>query len=404
MLSDDLIISPRKYYSMRGRPRYLPPPASDIRKAKKSHSWHNLRFKRFKRSTNKLSSNMEDTTQVAGESITTVTDTTTSFNGFSPTQSMENNRASPTLIDVSTELYQNITCGDVDSEEERISSPLEVEDNSNLLDEATVLPKDNRSMLTRPSLDLSEGHVMGMTLAYEMGDLPLEENKPHPLLHDRSFTGLPIGEDVNQRRIIFQEPPDRSDDSDPQVFVILNNAVTSLEPTNDSVMSSEPTNDSVIPFEPTNDDVTSSEPTNDVVIPLKPTNDAVTLPEPTNDAVIPFEPTNDDVMSPEPTNDVLIPLKPTNVAVTLPEPTNDAVIPFEPTNDDVMSFEPTNDAITLPGPTNDAVTLPGPTNDAITLPEPTNDVVIPFEPSNDAVASPEPTNDTTETQKTDSTE
>lgn len=316
MASDDLAISPRKCYSMRGRPRYLSP-GSDIRKAKKSHSWHNLRYKRYRRSAHKFP-NREDSTQMAGESITTVTDTTTSFNGFFPAEPIRDDRAD-TLIDVSTELYQNVTAGTVDSEDrsspdsydpDAVSTdidfppydasvcpkletthtpapapiqddtepvlsgayvgkaenydvippdmdttddndailvlgtpqqerkqentgpiPSETQDSSVLgeapLEEATtstfVQPK-TRSMLARPSLDLAEGHVMGMTLGYEIGDLPLEENRPHPTLHKRSFTALPLGEDVNHRRSVFQEHLDRSDDSEPQVFVLLNNA------------------------------------------------------------------------------------------------------------------------------------------------------------------------------------
>ena len=327
MVSDDLMLSPRKYYSMRGRPRYLPP-ATDIRKAKKSHSWHNLRYKHFKRSTSRLSSTRADTTQMTGDTITTVTDTTTSFNGFDPTQSMENNRASPTLIDVSTELYQNIATGDVELDDrasptlieistelyqniatgdveldDKVGSPLGVEDNSDLLEEATSQYYGSRSMLTRPSLDLSEGHVMGMTLGYETGDLPLEENKPHPFLHERSFTGLPTGEDVNQRRSVFQETPDRNDDSDPQVFVILNNAVTQPEIINDVMTPLEPTNDAVTPLEPANDAVTPLELINDVMTPLEPTNDAVTQLELINDVMTPLEPANDAVIQPEPTND-----------------------------------------------------------------------------------------------------
>ena len=39
-------LTPRKAHSMRGRSRVLPP-GSDLRKAKMSHSWHNLRHKRF---------------------------------------------------------------------------------------------------------------------------------------------------------------------------------------------------------------------------------------------------------------------------------------------------------------------------------------------------------------------
>ncbi|KAI6657408.1 hypothetical protein LOD99_156 [Oopsacas minuta] len=316
MASDDRSISPRKYSSLRGRPRFLPP-GSDLRKAKKSHSWHNLRHKRFRRSASKLNdtdkrsselyknNNKDESTQNIGESITTVTDSSIEMYD-NPSTDIQPVESPPiALIAVSTELYQGNEPDNViepeyrstsisnsstdisrDSTEDIILDPSEpvskpivshtpasgpIQDNtlptfSEIYDNrvatydldepitpidisieeatiATFLPKNNKHV-TRPSLDLSAGHVMGMTIAYEIGDLPLEENKPRPIRHDRSFTSLPLEENVPSRRSIFQipgeEPLNLSYDMEPDQSIIL---MGPPEPSNQ--VTSQPTEDTI---------------------------------------------------------------------------------------------------------------------------------------------------------------
>ena len=114
--------------------------------------------------------------------------------------------------------------------EEVVSEPLSTEESRGDLastplpsGEATILdfdPPKRRPLLSRPSLDLVEGQVLEMVQGYEVGDLPLEENKPHPMLHERSFTELPEEESVHSRRSAFQSPGYQHQlsflDSDPQ--------------------------------------------------------------------------------------------------------------------------------------------------------------------------------------------
>ena len=62
--------------------------------------------------------------------------------------------------------------------------------------------------VARPSLDLSEGHVMEIAAGLETGHLPLEENKPTPYTHKLSFTALPKDDSLVSRRNVFQSPGD----------------------------------------------------------------------------------------------------------------------------------------------------------------------------------------------------
>ena len=303
------VLTPRKAHSMRGRSHVLAP-GSDLRKAKMSHSWHNLRHKRFlkqsvstlerrRSSERKKKSNGADVFQLSEESIP-LSDVSSELYqnpaGTDPIQPVIENitpissDASTNLREVYTteaptpgeetivwvteltaELYQNpVETGPVEqspiettpteqviiettpTEETlipvtladpsqpvskphtaRTPAPGPIQDHTppslseiyntipvygaeeypssteEYAQEATistfVQPTINRSV-ARPSLDLSEGHVIGIALGLETGHLPLEENRPHSFHHDRSFTGLPEEENLDARRSIFQSP------------------------------------------------------------------------------------------------------------------------------------------------------------------------------------------------------